>query len=137
MKKPPRRFTDLVLIDISLIKHTNNTLDADVIYSIMHDFDVQKLAPVMGSFTDKGSFILTDGNHRLYALKQMGYKFIYAVMLTPEEFQYVAFSARQTELLVRVPEQMEVFSRPENLQHKYQNAGCYMLSRTQKMCNLD
>lgn len=137
MKKPPRRYTDLVLIDMELIKTTNENFNMDVIDSILNHFDVLKLAPVMGSFTTKGSFILTDGNHRLHALKKMGYKFICAVILTPEEFGYVAYSNRKTELLVQVPDQMDVYGRPENMENKFNHAGCYMMAQnTQDMCNL-
>lgn len=136
MKKPPRRFTNLVLIDMDLIKPTNDKLNLMVIDSIMNHFDVQKLGPVMGCFTKNGSFILTDGNHRLHALKKMGHKFICSVILTPDEFQYIAFSDRQTELLVSVPEEIEIIAKPENLKHRLKNAGCYMLPRTQKMCDL-
>lgn len=90
---------ELVYIPIKYIQYTNTNLDKKLVKRIAKhlDWDLFKAVPV---YNDGKQFILTDGNHRTKGAEKRGEKLIPAILLTKEEFDYVAFSKRTLDFLV-------------------------------------
>lgn len=57
---------------------------------------------------ERKKYIITDGNHRLMALKIRGYKVAPIVEITKDEFDHVKFSKRTIDLIVRYPKKINV-----------------------------
>lgn len=104
------RKVDIKLVHVSLIDSTNTKLDEAKVQMIANNFDPEKAVALPAWRAPTGQFILTDGNHRLEAIKRLGHKHAPIAELTKAEFDYVAFSKRHVDLLVRIPAKVEVIN---------------------------
>lgn len=103
---PPAQKT-VVLIPISRVAFTNDRPNKAVIRAIVAGYDRAKMRPVCAHQVGT-AFILTDGNHRTEAFRQLGYTHVPAVLLTREEFDYVKCSDRTLDFIVHVPDPVPV-----------------------------
>lgn len=90
---------------VSLIDSTNSQLNGKVVKGIVVDgWDAEKGQAFPAKF-ESGRFIITDGNHRLEALKQLGQEYAPIVRISEEEFKYVAYQKkRKLNLMVHIPQ---------------------------------
>ena len=102
--KPQQDIREVEYADISMVESTNSKLNEDVVRRIERQGWVKELGLALPAFFTGKSFIITDGNHRLEALKRMGHKWVPVVRLTKEEFDYVKYSDRHVDFLIAFPE---------------------------------
>lgn len=88
------------LIKIELIKATNTELDPDKVKYIASHLNTNLLQAFPGRFDNEGKFVITDGNHRLAALKLIGAEYAPVVELTHEEWVRIAMNKESIEFLV-------------------------------------
>lgn len=108
---PHTRVTDkdirpVIFVETSLIDITNTKLKEEVVAEIVKEGWIQEKGLAFPSLRQKnGRFIITDGNHRLEALKRMGEKFAPLVSLSSEEFEKVKFKKNTgVEFNIHFPE---------------------------------
>lgn len=99
---------ELVLISLHHLVITNGKIKKKVVKEIVDHFDQEKFLPI-SCYRKAGKFIITDGNHRASAAKAMGHPFVPAIILTREEYDFVAYSKNTIDCLVFVPKKVTVF----------------------------
>lgn len=103
-----KRVVDLALTRATDVTISNSKVDRKIVDQIKSAFDYDLMRYPVGYATGNG-VILTDGNHRVTAMIELGMNFIPFVPLTKAEYDHVAFSDTNTvDLDVRVPETLEV-----------------------------
>lgn len=90
---------------VSLINPTNTQLNGKVVRSIVVEgWNPEKGQAFPAKFED-GRFTITDGNHRLEALKQLGQEYAPIVLISEAEFRHVAYQKkRKLNLMVHIPD---------------------------------
>lgn len=88
------------LIRIELVKETNPDLDQDKVHYIASHLNTTLLQAFPGRFDSEGMFVITDGNHRLAALRLLGAEYAPVVELTHEEWVRIAMNKESIEFLV-------------------------------------
>jgi hypothetical protein len=94
----------LVYVPISHIIITNTKTHAKHVDWLARHLDFDKLA-ALPAWWDGQGYRLTDGNHRVLALKLAGYDYAPVVLLTKREYDFVKFSKRAIEMEVHVPKE--------------------------------
>ena len=51
---------------------------------------------------------ITDGNHRLQALKELGYEYAPIVEISRKEFDLIAWEKKEIDIIVVVPKKIKV-----------------------------
>lgn len=110
IEKPEPRLVELVMVDRSLIQQTNSKLDHKTIEAIIKEGINNEKFGVLPAFFDGKKWILTDGNHRVEVAKLLDIRFIPIAPLTKEEFDYVKFSPRKVDLMVKIPEKPKYYT---------------------------
>lgn len=106
---PPVR--DLIYVHVAKIRPTNSSLRRSTVEAIKSGLDTQKLAALPAWHQrSSGKWVITDGNHRLQALKELGYEYAPIVEITAEEFCRLATKRETIDLMVRIPENVRVIS---------------------------
>lgn len=93
------RIVELQFVDIELIVKTNETLDeAKIMKMIEDDIKPQDTWAICPAYRLPGGmqFMVTDGNHRIEALRRRGFRWMPIAELTKPEFDYVKFSKTRT-----------------------------------------
>lgn len=88
------------LIRIENVQGTNNKLDQEKVHHIARHLNTTLLKAFPGSFDNEGRFVITDGNHRLAALKIIGAEYAPVVELTHDEWVHIAIDGGSIEFLV-------------------------------------
>lgn len=88
------------LIKIELVKATNTELDQEKVNNMASHLNTTLLQAFPGRFDREGKFVITDGNHRLAALKLIGAEYAPVVELTHDEWVRVAINKESIEFLV-------------------------------------
>lgn len=102
--KKTSRIVELQYVDTRLIEQTNTKLDEKTVQAIVDEgIDPERLS-ALPAWNNGGKWILTDGNHRLEALKIIGEVYAPIAELTKAEFDHVKFSKRKVDLLVKIPD---------------------------------
>jgi len=110
MKKIANKTKELVYINIDRIIFSNSNISQTKLDYLKNNFSFEKLEPVCAYFNGKG-YILTDGNHRVKVLQELKYTNIPAVILTKDEYDFLAYSKVNTILFrVSIPEKIEILS---------------------------
>jgi len=112
---PKQRIVDIELVDLRLIEPTNDRLNEEVVDQIVAEGWDQGKGRVMPAYFNGKKFVITDGNHRLEALRRLRHRFAPVVQLTKDEFDYVKYSSRSVDLLVRTPEEVKVYELSDAL----------------------
>lgn len=101
---------------VSLIEPTNSQLNGKVVRQIVVDgWNAEKGQAFPAKF-ENGRFIITDGNHRLEALKQLGQEYAPIVLISEEEFKYVAYQKeRKLDLMVHVPDLPRFYTKQQTV----------------------
>lgn len=107
------RCVELEMVDVALIKRTNDTLNKATIDSIVtNGIDPEKFGALPAYFNGMW-WTITDGNHRLTAAAILGVQYIPVAPLTREEYALIAFSKTKTvDLLIKVPNNPKYHTRP-------------------------
>ena len=92
------------LVDVRIIHSTNTKLNDKVVDEIVTEGWKPEKGKALPAWWDGEKFIITDGNHRLEALKRMGEQYAPVVQLTKEEFDKVKFSKRHVDFHVHIPD---------------------------------
>lgn len=88
------------LIRIELVKETNTDLDQEKVHYIASHLNTTLLQAFPGRFDREGQFVITDGNHRLAALRLLGAEYAPVVELTHDEWVHIAMHKGSIEFLV-------------------------------------
>lgn len=101
---PPssQRVVKMQWVPVEQIEITNTRIKEGKVRAIIKQgIDVEKLKcfPAWKD-PETGRFIITDGNHRLTAMKRLGYEKAPIAELTREEFDYIKFSFRNIDLVI-------------------------------------
>ncbi len=103
-KKPRKRVVQMQLVPIDKVVPSNLKLNLQTVDAILQSgIDLKKFG-VLPAYKDPKTklFLLTDGNHRLYALRKCGGHLVPIAELTKEEFDYVKFSKNTIDLIVKI-----------------------------------
>lgn len=87
-------------VPIDWVEPTNPDIDQVVVDKIAEKIDWEIFGALPGRFSDDSRFVITDGNHRLAALKKMGEKYVPVILLTHREFTSIAFDKKHIQFLV-------------------------------------
>lgn len=105
---PNARLVELQFVDIALIVKTNAQLDEARIRKMIEDeIKPSDMWAIVPAYRLPGGmlFMVTDGNHRIEALRRRGFRWIPVAELTRAEFDHVKFSKdRTTDLAVKLVE---------------------------------
>lgn len=105
---------NLVLVPIDKIQISNHQLDIKKMLEIKASFDWHKFGVIPVYPKANGQYIITDGNHRVSALRNLikpGMKiYIPAVLLTRKEYDYVKHSDRNLDIMAVVPKTPQVMN---------------------------
>lgn len=102
------RMVEIQFVDIALIMKTNSKLDEKRVKKMVDDgINPKDMWAIVPAYRLPGGmmFMITDGNHRVEALRRRGFRWIPVAELTKKEFDHVKFSKdRSTNLAVKLVE---------------------------------
>lgn len=99
----------LMYIHVNRVSATNRKLNRATIEEIKRGLDTSKLAAFPAwheRWSDK--WVITDGNHRLQALKELQYEYAPIIEITAEEFCRLWNQKDAFDIMVRVPKKIKV-----------------------------
>lgn len=101
----PTEIRVVAYCDVSLITPTNTKLNQETVVRIVTEgWSAEKGQAFPAKFED-GRFTITDGNHRLEALKRLGQEYAPIVLISDAEFRHVAYQKkRKLDLMVHTPD---------------------------------
>lgn len=104
-----RNYRKLMYVKIDRIVSTNSKLDRAVIEEIKKDIDLKKLA-AFPAWHDgsRNEWVITDGNHRLQALKELEYAYAPIIEISRKEFDLIAWEKKEIDIIVVVPKKIKV-----------------------------
>lgn len=88
------------LIRLELVESTNTMLDEEKVRYIAGHLNMSLLQAFPGRFDSEGRFVITDGNHRLEALRLVKAEYAPIIELTHEEWVEIAMNKKQIQFLV-------------------------------------
>jgi hypothetical protein len=115
---------ELQFAQMELVESTNSLLNMDVVHKIVDEGWVFEKGLALPAWWNGEKFIITDGNHRLEALKHLGEKFVPIVQLTKKEFDYVKYSTRHVDFAMSVPEKVRAWTTEDTPQSQFEDAPC-------------
>lgn len=110
MGKEVTRIVKMQWVPIDEVEITNTKIKRSKVAAIIKEgIKVNKLKcfPAWKD-PETGKYILTDGNHRCTALRQLGVRYAPIAELTKAEFDYVKFSFRKIELIIERSEYPQI-----------------------------
>ena len=88
------------IIKLELVESTNTNIDHKKVRFIAGHIDMRLLQAFPGRFDNKGRFVITDGNHRLEALRLIKAEYAPVIELTHDEWVEIAINKRNIDFLV-------------------------------------
>lgn len=96
-----RKIKKEIWVPIEWITFTNNEIDRKKVEKIKSELSrIQFWAvPWYFAVADR-QFIITDGNHRVTAMKELGYSHVPCIFLSKKEFEFIAYSTNNLPYIV-------------------------------------
>lgn len=108
-----KRIKKQVWLPIDRIVRTNPNLNREVVDQIKKNCSPLRFWAIPWAFTKDYHFKITDGNHRVQAMQELGFSHVPCIVLSPEEFQAIACSDNHLNFIVRRSHDFMVGYSPE------------------------
>lgn len=110
--KPEYPTKQVVYVRLDLIQPTNSRIDQKTVDYLKQYFDRRAFGALPGWHDESiHKIVITDGNHRLQAVKDMGWRVVPVILLTKAEFDEVAYSDKTMMFNCYEPENPSIISK--------------------------
>lgn len=101
---------EVIYVHMRHIMQTNFKLKRATVDRIKKRLDFGLLKSFPAWKNPDGRYVITDGNHRMTALKELGYDFAPIVEISKEEFDEIYHHQKTIDILCYLPQNPKIFA---------------------------